>query len=76
MVYVEARTKDISTVLCRCMPPQVKKLSGESVYELMLLAQVRTLLESLTANGRGREALTATTLNGIPAQGFRLPQDW
>jgi len=34
MVYLQAGTHDASTVLCRCMPAQVKKLLQTSTYSL------------------------------------------
>jgi hypothetical protein len=38
MVYLKAGTHDVSTVLCRCMPAQVKKLLQTSTYSMAHLA--------------------------------------
>ena len=37
IVYLSAGTRDISTIICRCMPAQAKKLLDTSTYELLPL---------------------------------------
>ena len=37
IVYLSAGTRDISTLICRCMPAQAKKLLDTSTYELLPL---------------------------------------
>lgn len=34
IVYLDAATRSVSTLICRCMPAQAKSLSGTEVYEL------------------------------------------
>jgi hypothetical protein len=45
MVYLQAGTRDVSTVICRCMAAQAKKLAGASTYELepLLLSSAASL---------------------------------
>ncbi len=35
ILHLRAATGDISTLICRCMPPQVKELAGQGEYELL-----------------------------------------
>lgn len=35
IVHLRATTGDVSTLICRCMPPQVKELAGQGDYELL-----------------------------------------
>jgi hypothetical protein len=35
IVYLSAGTREVSTLICRCMPAQAKKLMGTSVYDLL-----------------------------------------
>ena len=35
IVYLSARTRAVSTLICRCMPAQAKKLVGASTYDLL-----------------------------------------
>ena len=58
IVYLGAGTRAVTTLICRCMPAQAKRLLGTSVYDLLpfqamsaqsLLTQVKTLAEEQTA---------------------------
>jgi hypothetical protein len=58
IVYLSAGTRDITTLICRCMPAQAKKLLDTSVYDLLLaetldarsfLMQARALTRERTA---------------------------
>ncbi len=35
IIYLSAGTRTVSTLICRCMPAQVKKLSGTTIYTLL-----------------------------------------
>ena len=58
IVYLTAGTRAVSTLICRCMPAQAKRLRDTSVYDLLpfqaaasqpLLTQARTLARGQTA---------------------------
>jgi hypothetical protein len=58
IVYLTAGTRTVSTLICRCMPAQAKKLLGTSVYDLLpfqasaaqsLLPQTKALADAQTA---------------------------
>jgi hypothetical protein len=58
IVYLSAVTRTISTLICRCMPAQAKRLLGTSVYDLLpfasaaaqpLLTQARALAKEPNA---------------------------
>jgi hypothetical protein len=58
IVYLSAGTRTVSTLICRCMPVQVKKLLATGTYDLLpfqsgptdsLITQARTLLNERTA---------------------------
>ena len=58
IVYLSAGTRDITTLICRCVPAQAKKLLDTSVYDLLLaetldarspLMQARALTRERTA---------------------------
>jgi hypothetical protein len=58
IVYLGAGTRAVTTLICRCMPAQAKKLLGTSVYDLLPaetldarspLTQVRALTRERTA---------------------------
>jgi hypothetical protein len=58
IVYLSAGTRAVSTLICRCMPAQAKRLLGTSVYDLLpfesaaaqpLLTQARALTKEPTA---------------------------
>ena len=57
-VYLSAGTRTVSTLICRCMPAQAKKLLGTSAYDLLpfqamaarpFLAQAKVLVREQTA---------------------------
>ena len=37
MVYLEARTRSITTVLCRCMPAQIRQVTATEQYDVLAL---------------------------------------
>ncbi len=58
ILYLSAGTRAVSTIICRCMPAQAKRLVGTSTYDLWpfqptpgrpLLTQVRALARERTA---------------------------
>jgi hypothetical protein len=58
IVYLSANTREVNTVICRCMPAQAKRLLGTRVYDLLpfqataaqpLLTQARALAKEQTA---------------------------
>jgi hypothetical protein len=58
IVYLSAGTRNVSTLICRCMPAQAKKLLATSTYDLLplqpmtmhfLLAQTSALAKQQTA---------------------------
>ena len=58
IIYLSARTRDVTTLTCRCMPAQAKRLLDTSVYDLLpfqdvaaqsLLTQARVLAREQTA---------------------------
>lgn len=42
IVYLSAGTREVSTLICRCMPAQAKKLLGSAAYSLLPLQQALT----------------------------------
>jgi hypothetical protein len=56
IVYLQAGTHDVSTVICRCMPAQAKALLATSDYRLVpfasAAAQLGLMRERLTKQGR------------------------
>jgi hypothetical protein len=58
IVYLSASTRTVSTLICRCMPAQVRRLVATSTYDLLpfqsgptnsLLTQARALLQEQIA---------------------------
>ncbi len=58
MVYLSAGTRTVSTLICRCMPAQVRKLVATATYDLLpfqsgptnsLITQANALLKERTA---------------------------
>ena len=64
MVYLSASTRAVSTLICRCMPAQAKRLAGTGTYDLLpfqataapsLLTRARALARERTAFWPGDE---------------------
>jgi hypothetical protein len=64
IIYLNAGTRAVSTVICRCMPAQARKLASTSTYDLQpfltvagnpLLAQARAVLGQRAAFWPGEE---------------------
>jgi hypothetical protein len=78
IVYLSAGTRAVSTLICRCMPAQAKKLLATSTYELLpfqaastnsLIIQARFLLQERAAFWPGDD------LDGKRLEaGLRLPE--
>jgi hypothetical protein len=58
IVYLNASTRGVSTVLCRCMPAQAKRLLDTRVYDLLPFQAVaaQSLLMQARAQAGGRTA--------------------
>jgi hypothetical protein len=58
IVYLSARTRAVSTLICRCMPAQAKRLLGTSAYDLLPLqaTPAQPLLTQARARARDRTA--------------------
>ena len=54
IVYLSAGTRDVSTLICRCMPAQAKKLLDTSTYELLPLNALT--VQSLLTQARDHAA--------------------
>jgi hypothetical protein len=59
IVYVSARTRDVSTVICRCMPAQVKRLIATRSFDLVANpdAAAGALVASWPGEGHGEDRL-------------------
>ncbi len=80
MVYVEKQSGDIATVLCRCMPPQFKRLASTRTYKLMPLSLARsalqTLPDTLKGDGRRPQLFDSSGISRSPVQELRSPSNW
>jgi hypothetical protein len=47
IVYLQAGTRDVTTVICRCMEAQVRELSGQQEYELVSAPNATGLVRKL-----------------------------
>ena len=50
IVYLSENTRDVSTLICRCMAAQAKELAGTSIHELLPFQSVTN--SSLLAQAR------------------------
>lgn len=77
IVYLSAGTRRVSTLICRCMPAQVKTLRTTATYDLLSLQAMPTnpLLPQLSGSARMRPAFwpgDASTSNRLE-RCLRLP---
>lgn len=47
IIYLQASTQDVSTVICRCMDAQARELAGQQEYELVPATKAPAALEKL-----------------------------
>ena len=57
IVYLRARTREVGTVTCRCMPDQAKKLVGQGEYELAVFPDNATEMFPSIARSSGEGAV-------------------
>jgi hypothetical protein len=78
IVYLSASTRAVSTLICRCMPAQARKLLATSTYDLLpfhpaatnsLIMQTKLVLQERTAFWPGDD----TDGNQLEAR-LRLPE--
>jgi hypothetical protein len=70
IVYLSASTRAVSTLICRCMPAQVKKLLSTSTYDLLPFQAATT--NSLTMQARLMLHERAAFWPGDDTEGKRL----
>ena len=77
IVYLNQGTRNVSTLICRCMPAQVKRLVATRMFELLPLDNAALVLSGTTASN----APPVLWHSGSPApkgigQWLRLPSDF
>jgi hypothetical protein len=74
IIYLQARTRDISTVLCRCMAAQVGRVSISHWYDLLPLEEL--VAQSAAPSRQGGALLDALAQSQQAATRLRLPREW